>query len=66
MLYKYEQQKQKIETESAAKYASEQRSIMLEQALNSQELKNDELVRKYSTEIENVSYNRINYLRITI
>lgn len=54
LLYKYEQQKQRIESESTAKYASEQRSIMLEQALNSQELKSDELIRKYSTEIENV------------
>lgn len=54
LLCKYDQQKVRADGESASKYAAEQRSICLEQALNTQELKSDELTRKYMTEIENV------------
>jgi len=53
---KYEQQKNRADNESASKYAAEQRSICLEQALNSQELKSDELIRKHTTEIESVIF----------
>jgi hypothetical protein len=54
LLYKYDQQKIRADNESSSKYAAEQRSICLEQALNSQELKSDELTRKYTTEVESV------------
>lgn len=54
-MYKYEQQKQRTDSESSAKYATEQRLIGLEQELNSQGLKSDEITRKYLTEMENVT-----------
>jgi hypothetical protein len=56
---KLEQQKQKAESEYSARYIAEQRTLSLEQALNSQELKFDEISRKYMVEIENVNRNRL-------
>ncbi len=52
---KWEQQRQKTEAEYAARYASEQRVVLLEEMVSGQELKLEEASRKYQAEIEMVS-----------
>lgn len=54
---KYEQQKQKTESEYSARYAAEQRIIYLEQAINTQEQKLEDLTRKYQVEIDMLKEN---------
>lgn len=51
---KYEQQKQKNESEYSSRYAAEQRVLFLEQAINGLEKKLDETSRKYQAEVEMV------------
>ncbi len=55
---KLEQQKLKTETEYSNRCMAEQRILSLEQMLNLEEQKHEEISRKYSNEIENVTFCR--------
>lgn len=54
LINKCEQQKQKTEAEYSLRYATEQHIIFLEQKLNNQDRKHEDLSRKNLTEIEMV------------
>lgn len=54
LIKKYEQQKQKTEAEYSLRYATEQHIIYLEQKLNNQDHKLEDLSRKNIAEIEMV------------
>jgi hypothetical protein len=54
LVLKFEQQRQKAETEYSARYMVEQRALSLEQTLNLQEQKCDEMSRKYLAESESL------------
>jgi chromosome segregation ATPase len=54
LMFKFEQQRQKAESEYSARYMVEQRALSLEQALNLQEQKSDEMTRKYLAEMDSL------------
>jgi hypothetical protein len=51
---KYDQQRQKLESEYSARYIADQRIASLEQAINLYEQKSEESARKYMSELESV------------